>query len=575
MGADKKKNRDQNRRVSKEEIRKKVSQLKEVETSKIESEKTTKVPTGQSNQEINPATEKDSHFLNGKTLGARFEPSTFLFAILSGIFGIMLFYNGSHDRDFLWHCKLGEWIAENKSLPTTDIFSWIGMEKSLPYTAHSWLFSLFVGIGNSMMKNPTLVASIVIFFGAFSLFLLIKTYLFPRRNTLSVLLALAVAYSCSNPRPQIWSNFLFVLSILILTRLLENKKSKSWILLPLISLIFANVHGGMLPVLFCFIGLFTLLGSLPKFQISFLKNDTVYSYEGDLSLKGPDGKKKSFNEFFSNLLEYAKHNINGYWKICMVIFLSCLVTSLMNPYGSKLFTWGFTENSSITKMFIGEWQPIALKSVILIPIFILVLYCLMFYKQKINLYKILPTICCIGAASIYQRFIFYAIFVSFVPLSEIVKKINRKGWKTLYWYIIAIALFVFFSSISSDIIQENGTESVFKEEDEVFAYLKEHPAERLYNSHDDGAYLIYHGIPTLIDPRFTDELMKDAILSGSLVWEENTIEKYFEEMQFDAVLCCKEEKTALEHYLRLWDAWEPGFEDERYVLFYPAKEASN
>ena len=82
MGADKKKNRDQNRRVSKEEIRKKVSQLKEVETSKIESEKTTKVPTGQSNQEINPATEKDSHFLNGKTLGARFEPSTFLCAIL-------------------------------------------------------------------------------------------------------------------------------------------------------------------------------------------------------------------------------------------------------------------------------------------------------------------------------------------------------------------------------------------------------------------------------------------------------------------------------------------------------------
>ena len=35
MGTDKKKNRDQNRRVSKEEIRKKVSQLKEVETSKI------------------------------------------------------------------------------------------------------------------------------------------------------------------------------------------------------------------------------------------------------------------------------------------------------------------------------------------------------------------------------------------------------------------------------------------------------------------------------------------------------------------------------------------------------------
>ena len=54
-----------------------------------------------------------------------------LAVIALGAIGIILllycFSFGISGNDFWWHVKVGEWICDNKVIPTHDIFSWYGM----------------------------------------------------------------------------------------------------------------------------------------------------------------------------------------------------------------------------------------------------------------------------------------------------------------------------------------------------------------------------------------------------------------------------------------------------------------
>ena len=59
------------------------------------------------------------------------------FAVIS--ITLVCFSNGISGNDFWWHIKVGEWIIDNKRIPTTDIFSWYGIANKIPWTAHEWL----------------------------------------------------------------------------------------------------------------------------------------------------------------------------------------------------------------------------------------------------------------------------------------------------------------------------------------------------------------------------------------------------------------------------------------------------
>ena len=62
--------------------------------------------------------------------------------ILYAIAFILVFYslpNVIYDTDYMWHIKLGEYIYENKTIPTTNIF---GYFDTLKFFSHEWLFDL-------------------------------------------------------------------------------------------------------------------------------------------------------------------------------------------------------------------------------------------------------------------------------------------------------------------------------------------------------------------------------------------------------------------------------------------------
>jgi hypothetical protein len=487
---------------------------------------------------------------------------------MSALVAGLLFKMGRHDTDYLWHYKLGEWIIQNQTIPTTDIFSWIGIEKSLPYTAHSWLYSTTFCLVGQLFGNIHILAMIFSMLSAFILYLFTKTTLFPRRNAVSLILSMLIGYLCANTRPQSVSYLLFLFMIIIFTKAMENKNVKSWILMPFVGCLWANLHGGTTPIILCIEVLFLLLMILPNFKVSFFENCTVYGYDASNLVKFEGYKdKEKFKNYLQSSNLYRKHIFKNCWKY-VVMIIATVVGICFNPYTIKLLTWGFTENSSITKQYISEWQPMVLKEPLVIFVMgVLVVYTAMFYKKGIKLHMILPTICCLGACAIHQRFVSYAVLASFMMLSQIIKKVNRTPWKTGKWYLYVVSclLLVLSFSISTPLNTDD-----FNIDKEMITYLEEHPVERPYTIHNDGGELIFNNQKTFIDPRFTDDLMKDAMLASFVKLEDNkTVESYLKEMQFDAVLLNKKDNLALEDYMRLLDNWGIAFESENYILFEP------
>ena len=46
------------------------------------------------------------------------------------------------DVDTWWHLRVGEYVAETRSVPTTDPFSQVGQSENRPWVAYSWLYEL-------------------------------------------------------------------------------------------------------------------------------------------------------------------------------------------------------------------------------------------------------------------------------------------------------------------------------------------------------------------------------------------------------------------------------------------------
>ena len=71
--------------------------------------------------------------LSTKNIMYFFNFSLILFFIAYGII------TGISGNDFWWHAKIGEWICENKQIPTTGIFGWWTELNNYSWVSHEWL----------------------------------------------------------------------------------------------------------------------------------------------------------------------------------------------------------------------------------------------------------------------------------------------------------------------------------------------------------------------------------------------------------------------------------------------------
>jgi hypothetical protein len=231
----------------------------------------------------------------------------FLFLV---VFLVLTFSPGGKpllgDADTGYHIRAGDYILETRAVPKHDIFSY--HSPPLPWMAHEWLSEVAMAVLHriSGLTGVAVFFSLLISLTYALLFRYLRVY---RRNivfdVLIILLTLVSSQIHWLARPHIFSLFLMVVWFHFLESY-QNDRGGSLVLLPLIMLLWVNLHGGYLTG-FILTGVY-LLGNLLGYFRS----------------RGEE-KERAFRK--------AKYL--GY------VIAACLLVSLVNPNGYRILLFPF------------------------------------------------------------------------------------------------------------------------------------------------------------------------------------------------------------------------------------------
>lgn len=313
----------------------------------------------------------------------RYKTLYFFAALIAAAISVLLIeLGGIGDSDYYWHIVLGREICSTHTIPVADTFSWISQDLGLTETAHSWLSSIILYQFSRISSNPVVGLLIYSFITAFLYALFIeyawaKELRDPFENCLFVTIVTALLSWAG--RPQNIGMILFVVSFYLLNDLYRNPDSKRCWLLPVLSLLWANLHGGSLPILFAFIVLFILMCYLPNINTFGLVNES-------------EQKTKKVKTYIQ-------------------IFVASLLTGLFNPYTYKLYYYFFLTNNEATKKYVSEWQPCELADIV--AFFCLAFLFIVFAShKKVRITEFLPILCCLILTSRYVRIRTYLLIVT-------------------------------------------------------------------------------------------------------------------------------------------------------------------
>ncbi len=158
--------------------------------------------------------------------------STTKYTIISILLFAGYYYSGFMrlDLDFGWHLRAGQYMLAN-GIPKTDIFSYTAI--NFPWVNHSWLSDIIV----AMLYRVGGYASVAGFFALiWTSALLIASR---KRSYIVMLLAFMATIPFTGIRMVAWS----VLFFAILERLLERKRDYYIWIIPVLFLVWANLHG--------------------------------------------------------------------------------------------------------------------------------------------------------------------------------------------------------------------------------------------------------------------------------------------------------------------------------------------
>jgi hypothetical protein len=163
---------------------------------------------------------------------------TFLAVVFVGLFALAA--RNVNDPDVWWHLETGHYIAEHKSVPHTDPFSYTRAGE--PWVAHEWLTDLLLyELDRTIGFAGLIVVFAAVLCAAFFL-LYLRCGSDPYVAGVAVLYAAWATQPVWGVRPQVLSLLLTSLWLLILERSERNPRLLWWTL-PL-TLLWVNLHAG-------------------------------------------------------------------------------------------------------------------------------------------------------------------------------------------------------------------------------------------------------------------------------------------------------------------------------------------
>ena len=406
------------------------------------------------------------------------------------------FGKGISGNDFWWHIKVGEWVVENGSVPTTDIFSWYGVANKIPWTAHEWLadvilYLVHAGLGELGIFFMSLLA-------AFLMVALLwhEARRYVEKNILIgglffVLLAVTTSVFFYG-RPHMFSFFLLYWELKVLFAFVENPASKGIYTIPALTCIWSNIHGGSASLAYVICAVFLVVGVL-NIKIGKIVPTRL--------------EKKSIVKL-------------------LIISISSVGAILLNPVGLEVLKYPYKSLGDQLQMtLISEWRPPDAKEIGDLVLFFcpiaLLLIGFLAEEKRIRLIDlaVMGVFVLLFLRSVRFIMLWYiaAVFCAFPYVPECkIKQMSEKSERVLI--AVCAMVFALLIGMSGVKVYETARNCKLISEtmsDEAINVVKEDSPARLFNDYNLGEALIYNEIPVFFDAR-ADLYAHDNILADGV-----------------------------------------------------------
>lgn len=480
--------------------------------------------------------------------------------IFTFLMGLFMSFEAITDNDYFWHVAVGKWIDINKTIPNKPLFSWWGLEQNYEWTSHEWLTEwIMYKLGDVGCIIAMLVIFLLLYYIMYKMLKLKANKLFDVKWI--YLLMMTVFFKVTGPRPYIISLLFFAYLTYVLMSYLEKEKPFDKLIwtLPIMQLLWANLHGGSSSMPYVFI--MAILVSDSFIRMFKIKDERWTTYKLN---------KVQIKTLIINLL--------------LILIATCI-----NPTGYKLLIYPFT-NMIDTNMIdlILEWQSPSFHGILGLYIFIMIfipVFNMIFYKKKFKFYEItifgLMFYMCLKS----QRFIgMYGIYSTWIlgkylffdeKLYETIKKPFKKFEKIIKYSFVSILvitiILVGYKQISNfKLVDNHGFYS-----DEAIKQVIELKPKRMYNDFGAGGYLLYklskynalneieifiYGLGDV----FSNNILPDSIM----LYTAKNARKYIELYEFDLILTVS--NSPLRYFLEECDDWIIQYQDDMNYIFIKA-----
>jgi len=328
------------------------------------------------------------------------------------IFLAIFFYRPIEIEDVGWHLATGKWIVETGHVPSEDPFSIV--ERKAPWTFAQWIGSTSLYLIYKVGGNTGLKAFRGLFFmGIFLIFFLYARKKIPLSWLLLIIFLMSFGLSTRCfLRPFIF-NLIFIQFFLItLFSYQRDGNRKRLILVPLLGVVWFNIHLGAFLYGFIILGVF-ILAALVEFSNTKLE------------------KKE----------ESQQRAILGQFKDLVLTLLAFILLFLINPYGLEGALYPF--KVFLLPHFINIYQFIQLVDEAQPPLYLLTImgfwfYCLCLfagialkYNRKNNMIYLLLFIISLGLYIYSARTsVLFVIVVGFIIAECANNTFFNDRWRT-------------------------------------------------------------------------------------------------------------------------------------------------
>ena len=376
------------------------------------------------------------------------------------------------DSDSFWQIKVGQWILDHGTVPTTDFYSFT--RTGAPWISTSWLSQVLFAFSHAQWDwaGPVILTTMAVALTAAIFVYLLDAQIEAPRAVLFAMLALLLSLHHVLARPHILALPVMVAWVGLLMAAADRRRAPSWYWLPLMAL-WANLHGGF------------VLG---------------------LALIGPISLEA---------VEHAEKGRRLQLFMRWVLFgIGALIASCCTPYGWKTLL-GATNILSLGELLslIFEWMPANFATFSSFEGALLGLIAFGYYRglvlsaPRIFLILFLTWSALTHVRSI-EAFAFLVPLVLAKPLGQMVPRPQPDATGTDRWparYVTALgALMIVAAGWTSTSLYMGHNRFTFTMTQTPVAavdLLEQRKAQRIFNAYQFGGYLISRDIPVYVDGR--------------------------------------------------------------------------